>query len=182
MKDKTYNLSRVLQSISRSMYFFLGTALCLASFVLAGVCTIKILISFNLTMDDSLLGYVSYLIISVAIFDVGRYLIEEEVLRDRELRSAREARQSITKFMVIIVIAVTLEALLHLLRLHHRLNDLIYPGFLLLVAGCLLVGLGIFQRLSSATEKDVEKESGIFTNYDHIRTHNFKKQKGLGIQ
>lgn len=106
-----------------------------------------------------LLDFVGYLIISVAIFDVGRYLLEEEVFRERELRSPKEARQSLTKFMVIIVIAVTLEALLSVIRAGTKdVSLIIYPAALFFVATLLLVGLGLFQRLSVAAEVDVQNE------------------------
>ena len=47
----------------------------------------------------------------VAVFDVGKYLLEEEAIRAREMRRAAEARRSMTKFVSTIVIAVLLEAL-----------------------------------------------------------------------
>lgn len=106
----------------------------------------------------SLINFVSYLIIGVAIFDVGRYLLEEEVFRDRELRSPKEARQSLTKFMVIIVIAVTLEALLNIIKAGTKdISDLVYPALLFFVAVFLLVGLGLYQKLSITAEQIVNK-------------------------
>lgn len=107
---------------------------------------------------NALLNFVGYLIIAVAIFDVGRYLLEEEVFRERELHSPKEARRSLTKFMVIIVIAVTLESLLNVLKAGAiSLEALLYPAALFLVAVFLLVGLGVYQRLSSLTEHEVSK-------------------------
>ncbi|MCB1119297.1 MAG: hypothetical protein KDK65_04995 [Chlamydiia bacterium] len=95
----------------------------------------------------------------MAIFDVGRYLLEEEVFRDHELRSPKEARQSLTKFMVIIVIAITLEALLNVIRTATTdVRLLIYPAGLFLVAVALLVGLGVYQRYSVMAEQAVEKK------------------------
>lgn len=104
----------------------------------------------------TLLNTASYLIISVAIFDVGRYLLEEEVLRCRELRSLKEARRSLTKFMVIIVIAVTLEALIATIKASTTsIDDLLYPAALFMAATLLLIGLGVYQRLSVMTERDI---------------------------
>lgn len=106
---------------------------------------------------EEVLRLASRLIISAAIFDVGRYLLEEEVLRDRELRSPVEARRSLTKFMVIIVIAVTLESLLAVIKAStSHLSELIYPATLFFVAVLLLVGLGLYQRLSVMAENEVK--------------------------
>jgi len=93
-----------------------------------------------------LLHSVGLLIVSVAIFDVGKFIIEEEVLRERELRSIREARQSLTKFMTIIIIAISLEALVIVFEAkQERMQALLYPGLLLLGVVSMLIGLGVFQ-------------------------------------
>ena len=100
-----------------------------------------------------MLDGIGQIVISVAVFDVAKYLMEEEVLRERELRSPREARQTLTKFLVIIAIAVTLEALVFIFGAGTRdVNDLLYPTLLLAVSVLLVVGLGLFQRLSMYTE------------------------------
>jgi hypothetical protein len=96
---------------------------------------------------------VGLIIVSVAIFDVGKFLIEEEVLRTRELRSLREARRSLTKFVTIIIIATSLEALVIVFETkQERVSHLLYPSVLLVSAVLALIGLGIFQWLSSKAE------------------------------
>jgi len=100
-----------------------------------------------------LLHSVGLLIVSVAIFDVGKFIIEEEVLRERELRSIREARQSLTKFMTIIIIAISLEALVLVFEAkQERMQSLLYPGLLLIGVVSMLIGLGVFQWLSSKAD------------------------------
>ena len=89
----------------------------------------------------------------MAVLDVGKYLMEEEVLRDRELRSAIEARQTLTKFMVIICIAVSLESVVHIAKVDAaHLQNLAYPALLLVSAVLAMVGLGIYQKLSATIE------------------------------
>jgi hypothetical protein len=114
-----------------------------------------------------LLHSVGLLIVSVAIFDVGKFIIEEEVLRERELRSIREARQSLTKFMTLIIIAISLEALVLIFEAkQERIQSLLYPGLLLLGVVSMLIGLGVFQWLSSKADslrpwdsQEIEQES-----------------------
>jgi hypothetical protein len=92
-------------------------------------------------------------VIGIAVFDVAKFLIEEEVLRSRELRSSREARQSLTKFMTIIVIATSLEGLVLVFEVDsERIERMLYPVILLGISVVALVGLGIFQWLSRASE------------------------------
>jgi len=111
---------------------------------------------------DRLLKGVTLVVIAMAIVDVGKYLWEEEVMRDRELRSATEARQSLTKFMVIICIAVSLEALVHIARVHtdKDMSGLIYPAALLASAVFAMVGLGVYQKLSTS----IERKDGDYDN------------------
>ena len=105
---------------------------------------------------DNMLNAIGLIVIAVAGFDVSKYLMEEEVLRDRELRSAREARQTLTKFLVIIIIAVSLEALVFVFRAGSKnVADLLYPTLLIGASAFLVITLGLYQRLST----DVERSS-----------------------
>ena len=101
----------------------------------------------------NLLHSVGLIIVSVAVFDVGKFLFEEEVLHDRELRSIREARRSLTKFMTIIIVALSLEALVLVFETkQEQVSALVYPSIVMGVAVLALVGLGMFQWLSSKAD------------------------------
>jgi hypothetical protein len=86
--------------------------------------------------------------------DIAKYLCEEQVIHDTELRSAREARETLTKFLIIIVIAVTLEALAFIFCTGtNKITELFYPTGLPLAAVVLVVGLGWYQKLSFGVEQ-----------------------------
>lgn len=105
---------------------------------------------------DAVLRGVGYIVISIAVFEVAKYLIEEEVMRGREMRSPGEARRSLTKFISTVSIAVFLEGLVTVFRVSHtNVTELVYPALLLLTATLMILGLGIFQRLSAIVEKQV---------------------------
>lgn len=120
---------------------------------------------FNAYLDPSrdvganLLAAVGYTIIAIAVFDVGKYLLEEEAIRGREMRQAGEARRSMTKFVSTIAIAVFLEALVSVFAASKSedLSQMIYPTLLLVAGVALIVGLGVYQRLSAAVEEDLSK-------------------------
>jgi uncharacterized membrane protein YidH (DUF202 family) len=113
-------------------------------------------------LEDALLAAVGYLIIAIAVFDVAKFVIEEEVLNGRERTIASEARRSLTKLISTIAIAVFLEALVSVFRVSRdRVPEMIYPT-LLLVAGTLLVlGLGLYQRLSVTVERQVDQQDRV---------------------
>lgn len=92
---------------------------------------------------------IGLVIIAVAVFDVGKFLIEEEVLRDREMGSIREARQAMTKFFTIVIIALSLESIVIVIETKMQdVSDLIYPTALMAVTVLALVGLGAFRKLT----------------------------------
>jgi len=100
-----------------------------------------------------LLDAIGFIVIAKAVFDVAKYLLEEEVLKGCELASPRESRETLTKFVVIITIAVCLEALAFIFDSANRdISTLIYQTFLLLAGILCIVGLGVYQKLSHQVE------------------------------
>ena len=77
------------------------------------------------------------------------------------MRYAGEARRSMTKFISTIAIAVFLEALVSVFEASKEdMRMMLYPTLLLLGGVALVVGLGVYQRLSVAVEKDVGGSRG----------------------
>jgi hypothetical protein len=101
---------------------------------------------------------VSLLVIAIALMALSKYIAEEDVDRHRsELRSPAEARRSLTKFMTIIVVAFSLEALVMVFQAH-RTNaaETLYAAALFAVVVFALVGLGAYQWLSNQVERSAE--------------------------
>ena len=104
-----------------------------------------------------MLSAIGYVVIAMAVFDVAKYFVEEEVIRGREMRSASEARRSLTKFVSTIAIAVFIEGLVIVFQASKEsLPEMLYPTALLLTAIVIVVGLGVYQRLSADVEEKVE--------------------------
>lgn len=103
-----------------------------------------------------MLQAIGFLIVGIAVFDVAKYIFEEEAISDDERRNAAETRRSLTKFGSTIVIAVLLEGLvLAFEAARENLSQLIYPILLILAGTVLLVAIAVFQRLSASTERIV---------------------------
>ncbi len=143
----------------------LGASLILAfislGLIVQGVMLVYERIVLQSVDDKILLQAIELIVLAIAVFDVAKYLVEEEFTNKKELKNPAEARQTLTKFLVIIIIAVSLEALLYIFQAgHENLKLLIYPAFLLLVTVSLVVGLAVFQKMSINTEKKIlEKRS-----------------------
>lgn len=152
---------RAFEFLTRAAFGFaslvlMGLACGLIAYAMAGVWT-----SYktpDLNVGATLLEAVGFTVIAIAVFDVGKYLLEEEAIRGREMRNAGEARRSLTKFISTIVIAVLLEALVTVFQAGKQApSQMIYPTFLLLVGVLLLVGLGVYQRLSVSVEGEAQE-------------------------
>jgi hypothetical protein len=97
-----------------------------------------------------LLDGAGLVIVGFAIIETSKFVAEEELLRSKELRSAVESRRSLTKFITIIVIAVSLEALVMVFEAGRGEEaQVLYPTALFGTAMFALVALGVFQWLSS---------------------------------
>lgn len=97
-------------------------------------------------------------IISIEVIDVAKYIIEEEIIRERELCSPEEARKTLTKIFVIISIAVSLEGLVFIFKAGtDDLSLFLYPAFLIITAILAIIGLKVNQKLSTKTEQETKR-------------------------
>jgi putative Mn2+ efflux pump MntP len=149
-----------MQVLSRVMFGFAGSVLMLlaAGLIVFGCWRLfSALTTPDGNVEEALLSAVGYVVISIAVFDVAKFLIEEEVLNGRERRIASEARRSLTNFISTIAIAVFLEALVTVFRVSStQISQLLYPTALLVAGSVLVLGLGVYQRLSVTVEKEVD--------------------------
>lgn len=146
-------LEAALERLSKLFFTAAATGLGLLALglVLTAVWQLAAVVVHGEPLLHQLLQSVGLVVIAVAVFEVAKFLIEEEVLHERELRSVLEARRSLTKFFTTIIIAVSLEAIV--LVFETRLEEnaaLIYPTLLMAVAVFALIGLGLFQMLSKS--------------------------------
>ncbi|MBK5968396.1 MULTISPECIES: hypothetical protein [Thiorhodovibrio] len=149
-------MRRAYLILSRVLYAFASLALTSISLALIAVAAVDVweALLAGSSLKPSMLDGIGLVVVALAVFDVAKYLMEEEVLRNRELRSASEARETLTKFLVIIVIAVSLEALVFILgAANESLSLLIYPSILLATAAALVAALALYLRLSSSAEE-----------------------------
>ena len=108
---------------------------------------------------DAVLDVLGYVIVAIAVFDVAKYLFEDECRRGAEKRSAAEARRSLTKFLSTIIIALFLEGLVMVFKTAREdVERMIYPTAVLIASTLVLVGLGVYQRLSASVEEKVGED------------------------
>jgi hypothetical protein len=153
------DLNHIIGVLSRVAFASASLVLMAMSFALVIYGTSEVVLSATWAdAGNALLVGIGYVVIAMAVFDVAKYFVEEEVIRGEEMRSPAEARRKLTKFVSTVSIAVFIEGVV--IAFHSSKQDvalMIYPTALLLTAIVIVVGLGVFQRLSSSVEDKVEQ-------------------------
>ena len=104
-------------------------------------------------IDKDILNAITYTVIAIAVCDVGRFLVAEEVEHEKRLHSLAEIRKTITRFMVVISIALSLEGLVGVFEAgNSNMTEVLYPIAIVICAILVLVALGFYQRFSVETE------------------------------
>lgn len=150
-------MQRIVKVVSTFIYLFAALALVGMSLMIMiwSIYEVVGYVPIKGEFIPLMLQSVGTIIISAAIIDVAKYMIEEEVFMNKELREPEEARKTITKIMVIISIAVSVEGLVYIFKAGTKdVTLLLYPASLIVVSVFLIVGLGIYQKLSLAVEKE----------------------------
>ncbi len=126
-------------------------------FALAGLEAIVGL--FSSDPVEAVLDGIGLLIIGFAVVETAQFIAEEEFVRRRELRSPTESRASLTKFVTLIVIAGSLEALVMVFKSSRaEISDVIYPAVLFAASMLALLCLGGYQWLSSRIEPQTPEQ------------------------
>ena len=154
-------MKKILKNIFSGVHLIAALILIALSLIIMGWSVYDVITSIMGGTDfiPLILQSVGAIIIAAAIIDVAQYMMEEEVFLNKELRDPEEARRTITKIIVIITIAVSIEGLVYIFKAGTEdLTLLLYPALLIVVSSVLIVALGVYQKLSATIEK-VEKES-----------------------
>jgi hypothetical protein len=146
-------LDRIFRIVSMGVHLIAAMALTLLScaFIAEAVIQTVAVVATGSGAVAAMLDAVSLVIIALAVFDVAKFLVEEEISRDKEMRSAHEARQTLTKFITIVIIVLSLEGIVYVFEAGKEdIRNLVYPVLLLGVVLLMVVSLGAYHRMTRA--------------------------------
>ena len=102
---------------------------------------------------------VGLLAAAVVALQIAQTITEEEVIRDAHISGPTRVRRFLSRFLVVIVVALSIEGLVATFKaLHENPAQLPYAASILLAVGALLAGWGVFVRLNRYAE-DLEPEA-----------------------
>lgn len=94
-----------------------------------------------------------FITLGLAIFDLAKTTLEEEVLMHKDIFRHSSTRRTITRFMAAITIAVSIEALLLMFKSAIGAGDYLTSAtWMMLSAVALMVGLGLYVYLGAKAE------------------------------
>ncbi len=94
-----------------------------------------------------------FITLGLAIFDLAKTTLEEEVLMHKDIFRHSSTRRTITRFMAAIMIAVSIEALLLMFKSAIGEGDYLSSAtWMMLSAVALMVGLGLYVYLGAKAE------------------------------
>jgi hypothetical protein len=91
---------------------------------------------------------------AVVALQIAQTILEEEVVRDAHVSGPTRVRRFLSRFLVVIVVALAIEGLVATFRATHEdANDLLLASALIGAIGLLLAGWGVFIRLNRYAEE-----------------------------
>ena len=151
---------KYLDRLARLIFALASTFLMLLAFaiiIFAGFDVYWEIRSEDMDMGSALLDAIGYTIIGVAVFQVANNLFDTEVI----VSGDTDVRGSTSKFVSTISVAILLEALVAVFKASQESIALMFYPTLLLFGGiALMVGLGVYLRLTKPTEDEPDAARG----------------------
>ncbi|MBY4678195.1 hypothetical protein [Marinobacterium arenosum] len=138
----------------QGIYGFIGFMLILVSALLlySALESLVRVFSDASSVATGAFGIVILITLGMSIFDLGKTILEEEVLVDKDIHHHDTTRRTISRFMAAIIIAVSIEALLLMFKSLLDGGDggsaVINAVWMLMAAVAMLIGLGVYLKLS----------------------------------
>lgn len=103
---------------------------------------------------NSVLESIGMLTIAVVALELGQTILEEEVRREAQVSAPTRVRRFLSRFMVVVVVALSIESLVAVFELAHEdASRLPQAAAVAVAAGVLLAAWGVFIRLNKSAEE-----------------------------
>jgi hypothetical protein len=104
--------------------------------------------------SETAIEAIGLLAIAVVSLQISQTIAEEEVVRDAHISAPTRVRRYLSRFMVVVVVALSIEGLVATFKALHEDPELLpHAASVLVAAGILLAGWGVFIRLNKSAEE-----------------------------
>jgi cytochrome bd-type quinol oxidase subunit 2 len=102
---------------------------------------------------SAVLESIAVLTVAVAALELGQTILEEEVYREAQMSAPTRVRRFLSRFMVVLVVALSIETLVLTFRASRQPEHLPYVATVGVTAALLLAACGLFIWLNRAAEQ-----------------------------
>lgn len=108
----------------------------------------------GLAAAQEVIEAIGILAAAVVALQIAETIIEEEVVRDADISAPTRVRRFLSRFFVVVVVALAIEALVATFRaVHDDASELLYVAALVTAVGVLLAAWGVFIHLNRSAEE-----------------------------
>jgi hypothetical protein len=102
---------------------------------------------------NAVLESIAVLTVAVAALELGQTILEEEVQREAHMSAPTRVRRFLSRFMVVLVVALSIETVVLTFRVAHEPQHLPYVASVGATAALLLAAWGLFIWLNRGAEQ-----------------------------
>jgi len=111
-------------------------------------------LDLGLEAAQEVIEAIGILAAAVVALQIAETIVEEEVVRDADISAPTRVRRFLSRFFVVIVVALGIEGLVATFHaVHNDLTELLYVGALVCSVGVLLAAWGVFIHLNRSAEE-----------------------------
>jgi hypothetical protein len=148
------SLLRVFSAIHGLMAILFACAALMLIIIAAKMGWLAFATGLNRDAAQGIIEAVGLLAAAVVALQIAQTITEEEVVRDAQISAPTRVRRFLSRFLVVVVVAVVIEGLVATFKaVHEDPTQLLYAASVLLSAGVLLAGWGVFIRLNRYAEE-----------------------------
>jgi hypothetical protein len=109
---------------------------------------------FDESMASEIIEAIGLMAIAIVSLQIAQTIAEEEVIREAHVSAPTRVRRFLSRFMVVIAVALAIEGLIGTFKALHESPETLYqPALLIVAVGALLAGWGAFIWFNRAAEE-----------------------------
>ena len=147
-------LTRLFRIVHGLMAFFFACAALMLIAIAARMGWVAFIGGLDGTAAQAIIEAVGLLAAAVVALQIAETIFEEEIVRDADISAPTRVRRFLSRFFVVVVVALAIEGLVATFRaLHEDPSQLPYAASILVGTGVLLAAWGLFVYLNRFAEE-----------------------------
>lgn len=147
-------LTRLFRIVHGLMAFFFACAALMLIAIAARMGWVAFIGGLDGAAAQAIIEAVGLLAAAVVALQIAETIFEEEIVRDADISAPTRVRRFLSRFFVVVVVALAIEGLVATFRaLHEDPSQLPYAASILVGTGALLAAWGLFVYLNRSAEE-----------------------------